>query len=350
MSTAEQLQALTEKLAALEAQLKAQPGTEAAGPSGTAPGQITVKVPRERKLCKFVGSRDDHLIEDWILDADRAITGMSHTEAVDFLLYHLDGAAKEEVRLRPPEERTSSADVYKILRNSFGEGLTPYQAMQKFYERHQRERETIQEYSQALMVLLSRVERLAPESVGDRDQLLRDQFTGNLYDLQLRRDIKRWQREHPTRTFQQVREEVQRWVDEDSRPPRRSAVAREAAVEDPPDQAVSCEVKETASLQKVVNDLVAGQKLLVDSLQKQQKLLADHIRNQQAVLDRQQNAIQSLMSSNQNWWQPGCYGCGSKQHLQRDCPSNQRRSWGGGGKKSAPNTKPPALNEKAPRQ
>ena len=272
-----------------------------------------------------MGSRDDHLIEDWILDADRAITGMNNAEAVDFLLYHLDGAAKEEVRLRPPEERASNADVFKILRNSFGEGLTSYQAMQTFYERRQKERETIQEYSHALMVLLSRVERLAPGCVSDRDQLLRDQFTGNLYDLQLRRDIKRWQREHPTRTFQQVKEEVQRWVDEDGRPPRRSAVAHEATVDDPQDQAVSRELKETASLQKVVSNLVAGQKLLVDSLQKQQNLLADHIRNKQTALDRQQDAIQSLTSF------------------------KQRRNWGGGGKNSAPNTKLPALNERARR-
>lgn len=92
-------------------------------------------------------------------------------------------------------------------------------------------------------------------------------FTGNLYDLQLRQNIKLWQREQPTRIFQQVRKEVQRWVDEDSRPPRRSAVAREATIDDPLDQAVACEVKETASVQKVVSDLVAGQKLLMDSLQ-----------------------------------------------------------------------------------
>ena len=57
---------------------------------------------------------------------------------------------------------------------------------------------------------------------------------------------------------------------EDGKPSRRSTVAREATVDDPPDQAVPCEVKETASLQKVVSDLVAGQKLLVDSPQKQQ--------------------------------------------------------------------------------
>ena len=45
MSTSEQLQALTEKLAALEAQLQVHSGAEAGGSSGAVPGQITVKVP-----------------------------------------------------------------------------------------------------------------------------------------------------------------------------------------------------------------------------------------------------------------------------------------------------------------
>lgn len=128
MSTSE-LQALTVKLAALEAQLQVQSGAEAGGSTGVDRLHFNVKVPQERKLRKFVGRHDDHLIEDWILDADRAITGMTNAEAVDFLLYHLDGAAKEELRLRLPEERASSSDVFKILCNSFGEGLTSYQAM-----------------------------------------------------------------------------------------------------------------------------------------------------------------------------------------------------------------------------
>ena len=68
MSTSsEQLQALTKKLAALEAQLQVQSGALTGGSSGSVPGHITVKVPHE---CKFLGSCDDHLIEDWILDVD----------------------------------------------------------------------------------------------------------------------------------------------------------------------------------------------------------------------------------------------------------------------------------------
>ena len=91
MTTAEQLKTLTDKLAALEAQLNGASGPAAAGGSGSSPGEVTVKVPRERKLRKFTGVRDDHLIEDWILDAKRATSSQSEADAVDFLLYHLEG-------------------------------------------------------------------------------------------------------------------------------------------------------------------------------------------------------------------------------------------------------------------
>ena len=92
------------------------------------------------------------------------------------------------------------------------------------------------------------------------------------FGLQWRRVIKRWKREHPTKTFQKIREGggggVQHWVDEDGSPPRRRAVAREAIVCYRPVQAVCGEVTDPADLQKVVSELVAGQNLLVDNLLK----------------------------------------------------------------------------------
>ena len=79
-------QQLLEKVQALEAQ---------------AGHNITVKVPRERKLKKFACYKDDKAIEDWVADAERAIAGQQEGEAVDFLLHHLEGVAREELRLRP---------------------------------------------------------------------------------------------------------------------------------------------------------------------------------------------------------------------------------------------------------
>jgi len=125
------------------------------------------------------------------------------------------------------------------------------------------------------MVLLSRVERLNPGAVTEKDQLLE-----NLYDLRLKRDIKCWARDHFTKSFQQIREEVQCWVDEDGTPPRRAAV-REAITENEP---TCSEVKGAADLPKVVNKLVAGQKLLTKNLQKQQKLLQNISRASKGLL------------------------------------------------------------------
>jgi len=87
MTTEAQLKQLSDKLSALEQQLQGQTGaSSSAGASGAAPSQITVKVPREGKLRKFEGSQDDHAIEEWILDAERATTGHTNADAVDFLM------------------------------------------------------------------------------------------------------------------------------------------------------------------------------------------------------------------------------------------------------------------------
>ena len=87
MTTEAQLKQLSDKLSALEQQLQGRTGaSSSAGASSAAPSQVTVKVPRERKLRKFEGSQDDHAIQEWILDAERATTGHTDADAVDFLM------------------------------------------------------------------------------------------------------------------------------------------------------------------------------------------------------------------------------------------------------------------------
>ena len=297
----------------------------------------TVKVPREHK--------HDHLIEDWILDTKRAISSQSKADAVDFFLYHLEGAAKKVLRLRLDKEKNTPAAIFQVLLSSFGEGLTSTQAMRKFFKWWQKERESIQDYSHSLMVLLSWVECLNPDTVTNRDRLLQTQFLENLYDPQLKHDSKRWAKDHSVKSFMQIREEVQRWVDEDGTPPRTAAVC-EATTEK---ETTFSEVKGAADLRKVVNELVAGQKLLTEKLKKQQKHLTEHIKEQQGARERQQQAISQLTSNTQQWWQLGCFGCGSRTRITRDCPGggHGRNQRGSDQNNRRPEYKP-ALNEKTP--
>ena len=173
-------------LVALGQQLQNQngPSASASDSSSANPGQITVKVPRERKLGKFAGSRDDGILEEWIGDATRAIAGQTDADGMDFLPYHLDSVAKEEVRLHPAEKRAIPAAVFKVPRDCFSEGLTNTQAPWK------RDYESVCEFSHAFMLRLAWVEHLDAAVVTDKDKLLRHQFLENLADPQLRRDIK----------------------------------------------------------------------------------------------------------------------------------------------------------------
>ena len=117
-----------------------------------------------------MGVRDDHLIEDWILDTKPVIRSQSEADAVDFLVYHLEGAAEEELQLRLDEGKNTPEAVFRVLQRSFCEGLTSTQAKRKFFERRKKEKESIQYYSHSLMVLLSQVERLNLCAVTDKDK------------------------------------------------------------------------------------------------------------------------------------------------------------------------------------
>ena len=340
---------LQAKLEALEAKLQqqGQPDTSASGSGVTAP-QIKVTVPRERKFGKYGGTRDDRILEDWISDAKRAVRGQTDGEAVDNLLFHLEGVAKEEVKLRPTTQWSNPEGVFGILRESFSEQLTETQATRKFFAKSQGEGESVQDFAHALMVLLGRVERLSGQVMDGKEKLLREQFVENLRDPTLRRDIKRWARDHPAATFQEVRLEVHRYMEEDTTP-RRSAAARETAVDE-----VDVEAVEAAGRKRVLTDLVSGQKLLAEEVQRQQKTLMTHIEQQRQVLNQQQQTLNQLLAAMA--WRPrpsgrACYNCGEEGHLARECPqrppdTQQRRP----SPQQSQKKREPALNGSTPPQ
>ena len=84
------------------------------------------------------------MLEDWISNAQRALRGQSDGEAVDTLIFHLEGVAKEEVKLKPTSQWSSPSGVFTILREVFSEQLN-----QARLARRQGDCESVQDFAYA---------------------------------------------------------------------------------------------------------------------------------------------------------------------------------------------------------
>ena len=230
-----------------------------------------------KKLKVYNG---DSNLEDWLREARALLRAqaLEGQKAVDFLVPHLEGPAKEEIRFHKSELSDSEA-VFKALQEVFGEKLTATQLLCKFRNRRQEQGEGIREYSHALMGLLNRAVKRRKDLEAQKDDLLRDQFVEHLRDSVLRREL--WEKvwEDETSTFLQMRARALRWEE--------SEVRADAEVE----------ISETkASMQKGPGPADPA----IDKL----TLLLE---GQQKVLEQQQQTLQILTAAMQGLCQQGSW-------------------------------------------
>ena len=155
---------------------------------------------------------------------------MTQVEQTDYVVSLLESTAKEEVKLRPKAERDTSEKICNILLEAFGERrTTPQLLLKSFYERKQKDGETLREFSHALCEIYNRIHSRDPSIIPSRDQALRDQFADNVRDQLLRKELKRMVRSNSSCKFLEVREEALHWAEEDEKPrPAKRNVSSEA--------------------------------------------------------------------------------------------------------------------------
>lgn len=178
----------------------------------TGPPERFVFIPRDRKCPKFNG-RTGIDVNEWVEEA-RACMRARHMSTVDqafFLIDHLEGEAREELRYRSGSERRHPDQIIAALRELYG-CTRSYVALQElFFSRRQQEGETLVEFSLALMSLWEKVKEQAPHEMSNAGALLRDQFVENVSDNTLRRELKQLVRRSPDSTLLEVRSEAIRW-------------------------------------------------------------------------------------------------------------------------------------------
>ena len=98
-------------------------------------------MPPQRKIKPFTGKSQDTTItlEDWLCDVNASIASrpLAEQDKVQFMFQHLDGPAREEVKLRPTEERDTVEKFTKILHDVFDIKATGVQLQRHFFENKQ---------------------------------------------------------------------------------------------------------------------------------------------------------------------------------------------------------------------
>lgn len=212
-----QLQADNERLRSDRAPTTASSsaGTSAAPAPATPTAPVTerlVFIPRDRKCPMFRG-RTGISVGEWVEEAQACMRArhLSPAEQAFFLYDHLEGEARDEIKYRPSTERGDPAQIISILQELYG-CTESYVALQEaFFSRRQQEGETLLEFSLALLGLMERVKQQAPGDVPNAEILVRDQFIEHVLDGALRRDLKKYVRQHPRAMVLEVRGEAMRW-------------------------------------------------------------------------------------------------------------------------------------------
>lgn len=254
--------------------------------------QKVVLTPKQRKLEKYSGRTDGayssvyEIVEEFQRVLKSRPTNIE--EQVDFLISHLEGPAKEEIRYRPSSEKDTPQKILVILKEAFGERATTSELMAKFYQSSQDPYETLRDFSHTLMKKLDNVLRLDDSYVSDKDKLLQNQFSENVANTWLKRELKKIIRARPTITFTDIREE---------------AVVLARDQEETPD----CRPRQRKEQHFTVYSEIAEEKNLTKFMTEMRQEMA--------------NLRLEVQQLKQGKKEKTCYSCHQKGHTKKNCPN-----------------------------
>lgn len=139
---------------------------------------------------------------------------MPNAEQVLFLYDYLDGGAKAEVEFHEASDRDTAEKIFKILAENFSCSQSYVAAQLCFFQRHQKEGESLRDFSHVLKSLMDAVIKKTPGGILNHDLVLRDQFAENVNDDMLRRELKRRLALDPDMSFVTLRSIAIKWVEE----------------------------------------------------------------------------------------------------------------------------------------
>lgn len=147
----------------LEIQQQAARDQEEIGRLRARANENQVVVRPSSKLEKFKSTpASSTRVNDWIEEARHHIWKLALATAGDEaaeVCRYLDGAAKDDLRWRAPEDKDDAPKIFAILQSTFGNKRTTASLKQAFHARKQGEREDSEEFANALTLLLAELDQ-----------------------------------------------------------------------------------------------------------------------------------------------------------------------------------------------
>ena len=144
----------------------------------------------------------DPIISDWLEDArEHLITMPDEKSRIDFPMQNLISPAKDEIRLRRLLERDTANEILYLIHSIYDGDDSVTQLQELFFQRNQKDDETLQDYSLNLMNIFDQIIKRDNTVLGDKDKVHKDRFIEGIKEPHLKREAKRCSFEHKTMQF-----------------------------------------------------------------------------------------------------------------------------------------------------
>ena len=287
-------------------------------------GNKTVYVAREKKMARLNGRpvrENDPDVSELFEDVSQHLKIIDDKDAqISFLMDNLGGQAKDEIRLRPRIDRNTPEKILCIIKDVFASSETLGALQQQFFQRDQKQGESLQNYSLSLMKLLDKIVSKDEKAVSNFDEMLKERFIEGICDSSLRREIRRFSFEKKSMSFGEFRQIILQWTEDyKTKPLSKSYSAHEITSQDSIKTSVT-KPQEESQLSEILSMLKLQQKQ-IDENQKQFKLLSDQLDKQKSRSDTKPNSGQGKQFPRVKQPNLTCYRCGGRGHKAPDCSS-----------------------------
>lgn len=280
-------------------------------------------------IPKFNGDKSKYL--EWRAQVEAMIRaqGLNDLQEVDFVLTALEGEAKQEVQLLSTGDRNTGRKILDFLQELYSKPATKAQLRSNFYNCRQRADENVKAFILRLREMFSKWSEHEAGVMGDRDNLLLDQFLIGLRKGPVRQELNRLMRRENNFTFTIACREAQ---------------ALEQELEEEGEDVVSQRIRTNVSNLNTDHDQLKGQlraelkeeimgemkKEIIEQIKTLSATLLEEVRTQLSSPTPIQNRTQTpparqprSAQSPYQWdsqGRPICQHCGAAGHIRHRCP------------------------------